>query len=367
MGKTKKYVFLVLVAVSTFLIVKFNRLIVSSCNGVKIYKIFHPKRRLNGTHNRPFPVDRLPPDVINRVEKFVFFIGYPRSGHSIVGSFMDAHPHMVIAHEFMLFKRLRVLNREQEISKIALLKDKRFLFNALYRSSVRDSMMGWRSDSNHSKNYSLAVDSPWLGKYGGYISVIGDKSGGMTANSYNEAPENFTAHYKQLQKTVRIPIKVIHCVRNPYDMVATNTLYEMGAKLHNPKFPSSFKFNMSQLENLAYKEARFDNEGMLEGKLDLLDREANAVRKIIDLVGANRVLELHNRELVNDPKTTLIKLCAFLEVDCSAEYIRTCISKVFKSVSKTRDLVVWPQSLRSKVEDIIKRHSFFHGYSFTSN
>ena len=39
-------------------------------------------------------------NVIDGVKKFVIFIGYPRSGHSIVGSFMDAHPHMVITQLF---------------------------------------------------------------------------------------------------------------------------------------------------------------------------------------------------------------------------------------------------------------------------
>ena len=40
--------------------------------------------------------------VINHIKKFILFIGYPRSGHSIMGSLMDAHPHMVIAYEFLL-------------------------------------------------------------------------------------------------------------------------------------------------------------------------------------------------------------------------------------------------------------------------
>ena len=64
--------------------------------------------------NLPFDVDaipvkknranlaKLPSEVINGIKKFVFFVGYAcaRSGHSIVGSLMDAHPHVVIAHEF---------------------------------------------------------------------------------------------------------------------------------------------------------------------------------------------------------------------------------------------------------------------------
>ena len=41
----------------------------------------------------------LPQSVIDGVKTFVFFIGYARSGSSIVASFMDAHPHAVVSHE----------------------------------------------------------------------------------------------------------------------------------------------------------------------------------------------------------------------------------------------------------------------------
>ena len=36
---------------------------------------------------------------LQSVEAFCIFIGYPRSGHSLLGSLLDAHPEMVIAHE----------------------------------------------------------------------------------------------------------------------------------------------------------------------------------------------------------------------------------------------------------------------------
>ena len=301
----------------------------------------------------------LPQDVIDKMEKFVFFIGYPRSGHSIVGSFMDAHPHMVIAHEFMLFKRFRKSSIEK--GEIPLLQDKDYLFNALYRSSVRDSMMGWRSEGRDSKNYTLSVDSPWLGRYDGYISVIGDKSGGMTANMYSESPEEFVAQYEQLRKTVGIPIKVIHCIRNPYDMLATSVLYRTGSK----RSVSSFKLKMRELNGTEFMNARLNSENLMKLKLNVLENQVGAVSSIIDLVGADNILELHNGELVSDPKSSLTKLCAFLEVDCSAEYIQTCSSKVFKSVSKTRDMVVWPLEVQNKIENLINKYPFFDGYSFT--
>jgi hypothetical protein len=40
---------------------------------------------------------------LSEVERFALFIGYPRSGHSLIGSMLNAHPDMVIAHELGVF------------------------------------------------------------------------------------------------------------------------------------------------------------------------------------------------------------------------------------------------------------------------
>lgn len=36
---------------------------------------------------------------LSKIHTFVLFVGYPRSGHSLIGSIMDAHPNVIIAHE----------------------------------------------------------------------------------------------------------------------------------------------------------------------------------------------------------------------------------------------------------------------------
>ena len=38
-------------------------------------------------------------DDFDRVERFCLFVGYPRSGHSIVGAVLNAHRDAVISHE----------------------------------------------------------------------------------------------------------------------------------------------------------------------------------------------------------------------------------------------------------------------------
>ena len=83
--------------------------------------------------------------VIDGVKAFVFFIGYGRSGSSIVSSFIDAHPHAVVSYQYGIFN-----NKKKEI-----LKDKTNLFNQLYRKSQKDIKSGARSHTK--KNYTLHV------------------------------------------------------------------------------------------------------------------------------------------------------------------------------------------------------------------
>lgn len=52
---------------------------------------------------REYPLPPLSQEAVDGVEKFVIFVGYPRSGHSIIGSMMDAHQNIIISHEYMLF------------------------------------------------------------------------------------------------------------------------------------------------------------------------------------------------------------------------------------------------------------------------
>jgi len=42
---------------------------------------------------------------VDGVEKFVSFIGYGRSGHSFIGAIMDAHPNVVIGHEYHVLQK----------------------------------------------------------------------------------------------------------------------------------------------------------------------------------------------------------------------------------------------------------------------
>ena len=305
--------------------------------------------------------------VIDGVKAFVFFIGYGRSGSSIVSSFIDAHPHAIVSYQYGIFD-----NKNMEI-----LKDKTNLFNQLYIRSQKDIKSGGRSHTK--KNYTLHVQSLWQGEYDRYITLIGDKNAGKTVDVYVNSPSTFLNRYKMLQETVGVPIKVVYVVRNPFDIISTSALYSNRKKLSTSKLDSDdrvsimvshYKSMMKRLHDGNMKEfqdARLEAEDLTNIISQVIER-TKAIEDIIDLIGTDNVWQVHNTDLVDDPKKTLREMCSFFELDCSTDYIDTCAGQVFKSVSRTRDLLVWPQKERQMVMDgIVRRFSFFSRYTFESD
>ncbi len=52
---------------------------------------------------------------IRSADFYCMFIGYPRSGHSLIGSLLDAHPNIIISHELNVLKKLYMGWKEQRI------------------------------------------------------------------------------------------------------------------------------------------------------------------------------------------------------------------------------------------------------------
>ena len=292
--------------------------------------------------------DKNPPKltskIINRIKKFVFFVGYERSGNSIVGALLDTHPHVVIPHEYLLFDKFSTLNLVPQNTR------RKYLFTELYRYSSDDSLRA----ASH-KGYSLKVEGLWQGRFDDHIEVIGDKSGGLATRMYLKDKEQFKKNVKQLQKMVNIPLRIIHVLRNPFDIISTDVLMKVGGL-------QSLK---CMRENCGKNKTNYPD---LQGQVDYMFTRFRAVRDIIDtIIGRENTIEIHNCDLVADSKATLSKLFEFLEVETTEHYLDVCAEKVFKSVSRSRDWVVWPQQQVDLVEKQIQQFSMLSRYNFTSN
>ena len=311
--------------------------------------------------------EELTPELVEGVQRFVLFVGHGGSGHSIIGSLLDAHPHVVIPHQFLLFQKF------PELDAVPNHTWRLNLYNLLYRKSVSDATS---IRANDKKGYTLGVSGLWQGRFDQYIEVIGDKSGGVTTSSYSQDRGGFRRKYERLKRMVSVPIRVIFAVRNPFDLISSRLAFN--TKLISPDMASERRKQNAELRKFRVNSTFEDEESPHFVKLNVpsrLNSTISTVFHIFDTVvemtdtlfGRENVLEMHNCDLVADPRGTLRKIFRFLEVDTTDHYLEVCAEKVYKSVSRTRDLVEWPPELRELVQRKMKKYKMLSRYSFTSD
>ena len=98
------------------------------------------------------------------------FIGYPRSSHSLVGAILDAHPEIIIPHEFDVIQKWR---RYQGLKPKRM--QKYLLFLELHRLSTEQAMFGIRASANSTRlkenQYTYHIPGLWQGGYKERIKV----------------------------------------------------------------------------------------------------------------------------------------------------------------------------------------------------
>ena len=293
--------------------------------------------------------DSLPQSTVVGVEKFMFFVGYPRSGHSMIGSLLDAHPDMVIAHEHFLFEKcVSMLKKHKNI-----FEDKVELFNALFTNSFLTSKCGWRSSTNTSKGYNFDFNFKWQGTFN-HLRVIGDKSGGSASQWLKTNVGN--SCLQNMINSLDIPVIALHVVRNPYDMIATSVLYSIN---HGPFDKtvlnnSKLDLNLSFHEQLRLTKAVFIR--------------ANTVLKLHSYTKQSlKIMEVHIEDYIEDPRSVIEELCHSLGVNCPRDYVEEFTEKAYKNVSRSRDLIKWSPHVLNLLDRQMKKYPFFNGYTFENS
>ena len=134
------------------------------------------------------------------IHTFCCFIGYSRSGHTVVGSLLDAHPNVVISTEAHAFNLL----------KLGYGRGALFFYLEIW-SKLISRLLG-----NKWTGYDYQVKGANQGSSRS-ISIIGDKKGNGTLTSISR-DKSLPA---EMKKTVGLPVKYIHVIHNPYDIIST--------------------------------------------------------------------------------------------------------------------------------------------------
>jgi hypothetical protein len=245
------------------------------------------------------------------------FIGYPRSGHSLIGAILDAHPNIILSHE------LDVLNFIQNT------KSQKTIFSMIVARSQWFAKGGcvWRG-------YVYKVPNQWQGKYAELL-VIGDKKGGASSKRLGSNSDLLL----EIKGIIKKEMVLIHVIRNPFDNITTRA--RGGSHV-----------------------MREVNDELL---LESIQKHFRDVETISKIKKENKfsILDIYNEHFISDPKKEIIRMCNFLGVNnISEEYLNDCASIVFASPKKTRNQINWKPEFIEMVHEQINKYDFLKGYSF---
>jgi len=247
-------------------------------------------------------------DGFSTVERYCMFIGYPRSGHSVIGAMLDAHRNALIAHELNALRYIAAGASRAE------------LFWLLARNSAEFARLGRQWGEYH-----YAVADQWQGRHAG-LRVIGDKKGGTSSWLLGQQPELL----ERLKQVIGMPLVLVHVVRNPFDNVATIARKDTGDLMRAVEF---------------YARLVATNAALLG--------EAGAA-----------CLTLRHEDLLAGPNQVLARIALALELDADRAWVAACAAITARVANLTRHSVTWTSAARARVERLIEGHDFLAGYAF---
>ena len=255
------------------------------------------------------------PAMFESVRTFCLFLGTVKSGGTLVGSLLDAHPDIVLADEADPLRYVTAgFGRDQ-------------IFHILAKTSRREAMKG-RVTARRLEPYAFAVPGQSQGGSARPI-VVGDSRAGPTTRRLGEEPE-LNGRLRELLGD--IDDRYIHVVRNPYDPISA----------------------MVRRGRRTLANAIEDYAGQ--------SRRVAALRRELDPA---RVLTVRYEDFVASPADRLRSVCRFLGVEAESGYLSACAEIIDRSRCPERHTVKWTPTAVAAVERIVDQFAFLDGYAFT--
>ncbi|MCO5189568.1 MAG: sulfotransferase [Anaerolineae bacterium] len=252
---------------------------------------------------------RFKPD-FDDVEAYCMFIGYPRSGHTLIKALLNAHKNIMLAQELNALRYVQWHVSRDMLYSLLIARDQ------------------WFADMGRTwDEYSYNVPNQWQGRYE-KLRVIGDKRAGRSAEILTEQPDLLV----KLQQTVRVPVKIIHIVRNPFDNIST---------IHR-------KHNLTLAQSI---DSFFAN----------CHTNAAIMQQSSDKIA---ILTIRLEAFIDDPAASLTEMGAFLGVAPYGSYLEDCAGLVFRSPNQSRHRITWSNAVIADVTARSHEYAFLDGYDF---
>jgi hypothetical protein len=255
------------------------------------------------------------PDAFRSVRTFCLFLGTVKSGGSLLGALLDAHPRAVLADEADVLRYLTSgFEREQ-------------IFHILAKNARREASKG-RVTARRLEPYALAVPGQWQGR-AVRPTVIGDSRAGPTTRRLGDRPELLTHLRDRLGD---VEDRYIHVVRNPYDPISA--MVRRGRRT----LPDAIDDYAGQSRRMATLRARL----------------------------GERLLCVRYEDLVATPADQLGRVCDFLGLAAEPDHLSACADIVDPSRRPERHTVPWTRDTVAMVDRLIHQFDFLDGYAYTT-
>ena len=281
-------------------------------------KFFRSKAyvRLNMTRRyvTTYYYSRKHPTLFQDVKRFCMFVGHAKSGGTLIGSLLDAHPNIILADEADVFHYVaHGFSRDQ-------------IYHLLLKASRRERLKG-RVTARRLKPYSFLIPGQWQGRYR-RLRVIGDSKAGPSTRKLGR---DLTFLQRLRQVMAGSEVKIIHVIRNPYDPISLMMI--RGKRT----FENATAHYFAYCETLA------------------------AVRKQMD---RSDLLAVRYEDFIHQPGQNLRQICRFLGVEAGDDYLQACSDILYPSPEQSRHQVAWSPEWIQVVADKIEQFDFLAGYTF---
>lgn len=257
---------------------------------------------------------RVNQDLFDDLQTVCFFIGHTKSGGTMIGALLDAHPSVIMADETDILEH------------IASGYSKEQLFHVLLKGSRREAMKG-RVTARRLQAYSFEVPGLWQGRYA-TLQVIGASKAGPTTRRLGSD----LVLLDQAQAALDgLDMKLIQVIRNPFDPITVMCV--RGKR----SIANAVEHYFDYCETLLKLRQRLNDE---------------------------QLLSVRYEHFVATPKQALAEICDFLGLEADESYLDACAAVIWPEADRSRDLIDWPAEWIEIVEERINCYSFLRGYRF---
>lgn len=259
------------------------------------------RKKLSDARTRCQNFDRSLLSLFSNIKKFCLFSGHPRSGHSVIGTLLNAHRNILISHNLDALEYIKNGFNRDDLYLLIMERD-RWL-------SSRGRKIG---------GYSYQVPGQYQ-DYNEKLLVIGDKRARQTSEHFQNYPQLLA----KLPEILGMPICLIQHIRNPWDNISSIYL----------------KNDIRRGRSLAT---------IIDWYFKLLEATCATIRTAGNKV---HIVQTYHEDLIHDPKTVIAQLLDILGVPGDDSYFQSCRDFVHITPRQTRNNVIWTPSLTDKVAE----------------